>query len=110
MAGLIQAITWTTLLTLMVGIASFVPEMALMVKRSKVDFFMPTVFAGPVVAVSACVIRSLGLWETETANQNPRVAISHLLQLACSAAASIPRASATTIALQATIDDHQIKS
>ncbi|KAK8562345.1 hypothetical protein V6N13_019638 [Hibiscus sabdariffa] len=30
MAGLIQAITWTTLLTLMVAVASFVPEMAFM--------------------------------------------------------------------------------
>ncbi|GMI88933.1 hypothetical protein like AT2G37530 [Hibiscus trionum] len=99
---LIQAITWTTLLTLMVSIASFVPEMAFVsavspsssfsrscnaeglvripldfpreklclpaytVKRSNVDFFVPTVFAGLVVAVSACVVRSLGLWETET--------------------------------------------
>ncbi|OMO91298.1 hypothetical protein COLO4_18467 [Corchorus olitorius] len=37
-----------------------------MVKRSKVDFFVPTVFAGLVVAASAFVVRSLGLWEIET--------------------------------------------
>ncbi|XVF46488.1 hypothetical protein PTKIN_Ptkin03bG0030800 [Pterospermum kingtungense] len=37
-----------------------------MVKRSNVDFFVPTVFAGLVVAASACVVRSLGLWERET--------------------------------------------
>ncbi|XVE59222.1 hypothetical protein DITRI_Ditri05aG0028300 [Diplodiscus trichospermus] len=37
-----------------------------MMRRSKVDFFVPTVFAGLVVAGSACVVRSLGLWESET--------------------------------------------
>ena len=37
-----------------------------MVKRSKVDFFVPTVFAGLLVAASACVVRSLGLCESET--------------------------------------------
>ena len=37
-----------------------------MVKRSKMDFFVPTLFAGLVVAGSACVVRSLGLWESET--------------------------------------------
>ncbi|KAL4285088.1 hypothetical protein GQ457_16G010740 [Hibiscus cannabinus] len=36
-----------------------------MVKRSKVDFFVPTVFAGLVVAGSACVVRSLALWDNE---------------------------------------------
>ncbi|XWS53159.1 hypothetical protein CRYUN_Cryun11dG0133700 [Craigia yunnanensis] len=100
---LLHALTWTVLLTLMVSIASFAPEMAFvsavspslssfsrpckieglvkipldfprekvclpahMVKRSKMDFFVPTVFAGLVVAASACVVRSLGLWESET--------------------------------------------
>ncbi|XWS71721.1 hypothetical protein CRYUN_Cryun03dG0162900 [Craigia yunnanensis] len=99
---LLHALKWTVLLTLMVSIASFVPEMAFvsavspsssfsrsckpeglvripldfprekvclpahMVKRSKVDFFVPTVFAGLAVAASACVVRSLGLWESET--------------------------------------------
>ncbi|KAE8691090.1 putative Cytochrome P450 [Hibiscus syriacus] len=100
---LIRALTWTVLLTLMVSIASFIPEMAFVsavspsssfsrscnaegvvripldlpreklclpaytVKRSSVDFFVPTVFAGLVVAASACAVRSLGLWENETA-------------------------------------------
>ncbi|KAE8733761.1 putative Cytochrome P450 [Hibiscus syriacus] len=36
-----------------------------MLKRSKVDFFVPTVFAGIVVAASACVLRSLALWDNE---------------------------------------------
>ncbi|MBA0735694.1 hypothetical protein Gogos_019516 [Gossypium gossypioides] len=36
-----------------------------LVKRSKVDFFVPTVFAGLVVAGSACVVRSLGLWDSD---------------------------------------------
>ncbi|KAE8664996.1 UNC93-like protein 3-like [Hibiscus syriacus] len=36
-----------------------------MLKRSKVDFFVPTVFAGLVVAASACVLRSLALWDNE---------------------------------------------
>ncbi|XP_022755742.1 uncharacterized protein LOC111303615 [Durio zibethinus] len=98
----LYALTWTVLLTLMVSILSFAPEMAFvsavspsslfsrsckaeglvripldfprekaclpahMVKRSKVDFFVPTVFAGLIVAASACVVRSLGLWESET--------------------------------------------
>ncbi|MBA0704033.1 hypothetical protein Golax_016321 [Gossypium laxum] len=99
---LLRALTWTVVLTLMVSIASFVPEMAFVsavspsssfsrscnsegfvripldfpreklclpahtVKRSKIDFFVPTIFAALVVAASACVVRSLGLWETET--------------------------------------------
>ncbi|XVF20101.1 hypothetical protein REPUB_Repub11eG0169100 [Reevesia pubescens] len=99
---LLHALAWTILLTLMVSIASFAPEMAFvsavspgssfsrsckteglvripldfpsdkvclpahMVKRSKVDFFVPTVFAGLVVVGSACVVRSLGMWENET--------------------------------------------
>ncbi|EOY34110.1 hypothetical protein SCA6_010152 [Theobroma cacao] len=99
---LLRALTWTVLLTLMVSLASFPPEMAFasavspsssfsqscqaeglvripldfptvkvclpahMVKRSKADFFVPTVFAGLVVAGSACVVRSLGLWESGT--------------------------------------------
>ncbi|PON51444.1 forkhead box protein G [Trema orientale] len=33
-----------------------------MVKRSRIDFFVPTVFAALVVAGSACVVRSFGLW------------------------------------------------
>ncbi|XVF05551.1 hypothetical protein REPUB_Repub05bG0181800 [Reevesia pubescens] len=97
----LRALTWTVLLSLMVSIASFAPEMSFvsaispsssfsqsckteglvrvpldfpwekvclpahMVKRSNVDFFVPTVFAGLVVAGSACLVRSLGLWESE---------------------------------------------
>ena len=37
-----------------------------MVRTSKFDVFLPTVFAALVVAVSAFVVRSLGLWESET--------------------------------------------
>ncbi|GMN24288.1 hypothetical protein TIFTF001_000504 [Ficus carica] len=33
-----------------------------MVRRSKLDFFVPTVFAALVVGGSACVVRSFGLW------------------------------------------------
>ena len=33
-----------------------------MVKRSRIDFFVPTVFAALVVAGSACVVRSFGLY------------------------------------------------
>lgn len=40
----------------------FPPHMA---RRSKLDFFMPTVFGTMVVTYSACVVRSLGLWEAE---------------------------------------------
>ncbi|KAH7542489.1 uncharacterized protein LOC107411120 [Ziziphus jujuba] len=36
-----------------------------MVKRSNLDFFVPTVFAALVVACSACVVRSMGFWEAE---------------------------------------------
>ncbi|XP_040992974.1 uncharacterized protein LOC121239734 [Juglans microcarpa x Juglans regia] len=35
-----------------------------LVRRSKLDFFLPTVFAALVVACSACMVRSLGLWES----------------------------------------------
>ncbi|KAJ4725856.1 putative Forkhead box protein G1 [Melia azedarach] len=35
-----------------------------MVRRSNLDFFVPTVFAALVVAGSAFVVRSLGLWES----------------------------------------------
>lgn len=35
-----------------------------MVRRSKMDFFVPTVFAALVVAGSAFAVRSLGLWES----------------------------------------------
>ncbi|KAL5764293.1 hypothetical protein ACOSP7_016648 [Xanthoceras sorbifolium] len=34
-----------------------------MVKRSKLDFFVPTVFAGLIVTGSAFVVRSMCLWE-----------------------------------------------
>ncbi|KAF3453846.1 hypothetical protein FNV43_RR04287 [Rhamnella rubrinervis] len=34
-----------------------------MVRMSKLDFIMPTVFAALVVTCSARVVRSLGLWE-----------------------------------------------
>ncbi|KAA0061944.1 forkhead box protein G1 [Cucumis melo var. makuwa] len=34
-----------------------------MVNRSSLDFFVPTVFAALGVGVSACFVRSLGLWE-----------------------------------------------
>ncbi|KAK2643141.1 hypothetical protein Ddye_024904 [Dipteronia dyeriana] len=37
-----------------------------MVKRSKLDFFVPTVFAGLIVAGSAFVVRSMCLWESGT--------------------------------------------
>lgn len=36
-----------------------------MVRRSKLDFLLPTLFAALVVAASACVVRSLGLWESD---------------------------------------------
>lgn len=35
-----------------------------MVKRSNLDFFVPTVFAALVVAGSAFAVRSLGLWDS----------------------------------------------
>lgn len=34
------------------------------VRRSNLDFFLPTVFAALVVACSAFMVRSLGLWES----------------------------------------------
>lgn len=34
-----------------------------MARRSELDFFVPTLFAALVVAASACVICSLGLWD-----------------------------------------------
>lgn len=34
------------------------------VRRSTFDFFLPTVFAALVVSGSACMVRSLGLWES----------------------------------------------
>ncbi|XVF68718.1 hypothetical protein PTKIN_Ptkin11bG0024100 [Pterospermum kingtungense] len=37
-----------------------------MVKRSNIDFFVPTLFTSLVVAASAFLVRSLGLWESET--------------------------------------------
>lgn len=88
---LIQAATWTVLLMLTVGFASFAPEMAFvstlssssipcagdglvripmdlpgeivcvpseMVKRSPFDLFVPTIFAGVMVAASVSLIRS----------------------------------------------------
>ncbi len=36
-----------------------------MVRRSKLDFLLPTLFAALVVAASACVVRSFGLWESD---------------------------------------------
>ncbi|KAE8039009.1 hypothetical protein FH972_011462 [Carpinus fangiana] len=35
------------------------------VRRSTFDFFLPTVFAALVVSGSACMVRSLGLWESQ---------------------------------------------
>ncbi|XP_010253832.1 PREDICTED: uncharacterized protein LOC104594976 [Nelumbo nucifera] len=35
-------------------------------KRSKIDFFVPPIFAAVVVASSACVVRAMGLWEDDT--------------------------------------------
>ncbi|GLT37268.1 hypothetical protein SLA2020_115980 [Shorea laevis] len=94
--SLLQAATWTVMLTSVVAMASFAPEMAFVsvvspsswlsrtcnadgfvrvpldfpresvclpanaVKRSNLDFFVPTIFAGLIVAGSACVVRSLG--------------------------------------------------
>ncbi|CAA0836419.1 Unknown protein [Striga hermonthica] len=34
-------------------------------KRSVLDMFVPPVFAGVIVAGSACVIKAVGLWEAE---------------------------------------------
>ncbi|XP_010260097.1 PREDICTED: uncharacterized protein LOC104599312 [Nelumbo nucifera] len=34
-------------------------------KRSKMDFFVPPIFAAVVVACSACVVRALSLWELD---------------------------------------------
>ncbi|CAB4312922.1 unnamed protein product [Prunus armeniaca] len=43
-----------------------------MVRRSNLDFFVPTVFAALIVAGSAFVVRSLALWEgTERRRENP---------------------------------------
>lgn len=33
------------------------------ITRSHLDFFLPTLFAAFVVAASACLLRSLALWE-----------------------------------------------
>ncbi|KAF8397524.1 hypothetical protein HHK36_016441 [Tetracentron sinense] len=35
-------------------------------RNSKMDLFVPPVFAAVVVAGSACVVRAMGLWEDET--------------------------------------------
>ncbi|KAF9599077.1 hypothetical protein IFM89_033684 [Coptis chinensis] len=39
---------------------------AQLLKRSSIDFFVPTVFAALIVAGSACVVRAVGLWENQT--------------------------------------------
>ncbi|KAG6570723.1 hypothetical protein SDJN03_29638, partial [Cucurbita argyrosperma subsp. sororia] len=42
---------------------------AKMVNRSNLDFFVPTVFAALGVGVSACFVRSVGLWENSQASR-----------------------------------------
>ncbi|XP_021290060.1 uncharacterized protein LOC110420953 [Herrania umbratica] len=96
---LLYAATWTVLLTAVVAIASFSPEVAFvsaisqssafskecgiegsvvvptdvpgaklclpdhLVRRSKIDWIVPPVFAAVVVTGSAWVVRGMGLWE-----------------------------------------------
>ncbi|XP_010510588.1 PREDICTED: uncharacterized protein LOC104786826 [Camelina sativa] len=82
---LVQAATWTILLMLTVALASFAPEMAFvskissssssdgfvripmeetviipseMVKKSTLDLFVPTIFAGVMVVASVSLLRS----------------------------------------------------
>ncbi|XP_010414489.1 PREDICTED: uncharacterized protein LOC104700650 [Camelina sativa] len=82
---LVQAATWTVLLMLTVALASFAPEMAFvskissssssdgflripmeetviipseMVKKSTLDLFVPTIFAGVMVIASVSLLRS----------------------------------------------------
>ncbi|EOA28380.1 hypothetical protein CARUB_v10024585mg [Capsella rubella] len=80
---LVQAATWTILLTFTVALASFAPEMAFvsqisssdgfvkipmedemvmvpseMVKKSTFDVFVPTIFAGVMVVASVSLLRS----------------------------------------------------
>lgn len=45
---------------------------AKMVNRSSLDFFVPTVFAALGVGVSACFVRSLGLWENSRTSRFDR--------------------------------------
>lgn len=34
-------------------------------RRSKIDYIVPLIFAGLVVASSACLVRAVGLWEDD---------------------------------------------
>ncbi|ESQ38854.1 hypothetical protein EUTSA_v10022483mg [Eutrema salsugineum] len=92
----VYGITWTAFLTTTVAIISLAPEFAFVsaiysssssvefsrrcgsdaavlvsldiLRRSKMDLVMPPVFASIVVAVSAVVVRTMGLWEEEEAH------------------------------------------
>ncbi|KAK7345673.1 hypothetical protein VNO77_16282 [Canavalia gladiata] len=101
---LIYAATWVMVLTLMVAVAAFSPEVAFasailpsssfsqkcksksdgtfvsvrvpldvpgdilcfpahLFTKSNIDIIVPPLFAGLIVAASACIVRAIGLWE-----------------------------------------------
>ena len=90
---LLYAATWTAILTMTVAVASLAPEIAFvsaisptsafskacetegptevlcvpahLFRRSKVDLLVPPFLAAVIVAGSASVVRSLGLWEDD---------------------------------------------
>ncbi|XP_061341420.1 uncharacterized protein LOC133287770 [Gastrolobium bilobum] len=96
---LTYAVTWVTLLTLTVAVASLSTQLAFvsaispsssfsqkcntdgyirmpldvpgdilcfpahLFMKSKIDLFVPPIFAAVIVAASACLVRAVGLWE-----------------------------------------------
>lgn len=104
----LYAAAWTTILTLTVAVASFVPELAFVsamtsstcrdpssvrlpldipsenlcfpsrfLKRSRLDFLVPPVFAAVIVAGSACVVRAMGLFEVEDEQFSSDTTVNH---------------------------------